>query len=400
MRSLLAALAILAIASVASAQMGMPDPKQMSGMPLPVGEMTPGTVTVRVVRGNVTNVIPGQAVELSINGETKAAKTDESGRATFENLKVGATVKVRAVVGSETLDSQEFQVPDQGGIRLMLVATDPNAEKEAQEAAAKAAAAAQPGTVKLGPQSRIHVDLGEDAADVFYILDIANPQQVPVQPTSAFEFELPDEATGSSVLEGSTPNATVAGRKVTVRGPFPPGSTMAQIAFRMPYSGGGLEFTQSFPAAADQPLLSVTRKLPSVQLTSASFHEAREVQNDGQVLLVAHASATAANTPLEVKIAGVPSHPVWPRYLAVVIASILLAGGAYGAVTGPRRAAEKSAAVRQLETKREKLLSDLAALEQKHRTGSVSDSQYDRRRAEIVEALERVYGDLDGSAAA
>jgi hypothetical protein len=400
MKSLLSALAVLALAASASAQMGMPDPKQMSGMPLPVGEMTPGTVTVRVVRGNVANIIPNQAVELAINGETKTGKTDESGRATFENLKIGATVRVRAIVGSETLDSQEFQVPDQGGIRVMLVASDPNAEKEAAEAAKQAAAAAQPGTVKLGAQSRIHVELGEDAADVFYILDIANTQQVPVQPKTAFEFELPDGASSSSVLEGSTPNATAAGRKITVRGPFAPGSTMAQIAFRMPYSGGGLEFTQSFPAAADQPLVSVTKKLPSVRLASASFHESREVENDGQVLLVAHAAATPANTALEVKIEGVPSHPVWPRYLAVVIAAVLLAGGAYGAATGSRRAAEKSAATRQLETKREKLLSDLAALEQKHRNGSVSDSQYDRRRTEIVEALERVYGDLDGSAAA
>jgi hypothetical protein len=400
MKHLLAALAILALAASASAQMGMPDPKQMSGMPLPMGEMTPGTVTVRVVRGNVTNIIPGQAVELSINGETKTSKTDESGRATFENLKIGGTVKVRAVVGSETLDSQEFQVPEQGGIRIMLVATDPNAEKEAAEAARQAAASAQPGTVKLGPQSRVHVELGEDAADVFYILDIANAQQTPVQPKTAFELELPEGATGSSVLEGSTPNATVSGRKVTVRGPFPPGSTMAQIAFRLPYSSGGLEFMQAFPAAADQPLLSVTKKLPSVRLSSASFHEAREMDNEGQVLLVAHASATPAGTPLEVKIEGVPTHPVWPRYLAVLVAGAVLAWGGYAAYSGPRRLAEKSAAARQLESRREKLLSDLAALEQKHRTGAVSDAQYDRRRSEIIEALERVYGDLDGSAAA
>jgi hypothetical protein len=168
----------------------------------------------------------------------------------------------------------------------------------------------------------------------------------------------------------------------------------------MPYSSGGIEFIQAFPAAVDQPLISVTKKLPSVRIASSSFHEAREVQNEGQVLLVAHGSATPASTPLEVKIEGVPTHPVWPRYLAVVVAALLLLGGAYGAVTGPERAAQKSAAARQLEGKREKLLSDLATLEQKHRSGSVSDSQYDRRRAEIVDALERVYGDLDGSAAA
>jgi hypothetical protein len=96
----------------------------------------------------------------------------------------------------------------------------------------------------------------------------------------------------------------------------------------------------------------------------------------------------------------VPSHPAWPRYVAVLLAGAILLGGAYGVATGPHRAAQKSAAVKQLETRREKLLSDLASLEQRHRSGSVPDGQYNRRRAEIVEALERVYGDLDGSAAA
>ena len=44
---------------------GMPDPKQMSGRPLPVGDLPVGTVTVRVVRGSMTNVVANQAVELT-----------------------------------------------------------------------------------------------------------------------------------------------------------------------------------------------------------------------------------------------------------------------------------------------------------------------------------------------
>jgi len=399
-KTLFATVALLAVAAVGFAQMGMPDARQMSGMPLPVGDMTPGTVTVRVVRGNVANVIPGQKVDLTVGGETRTAQTDASGHASFENLKIGATVKARTVVAGQTLDSQEFQVPGQGGIRLMLVATDPDAAKQAEEAARQAGAAAQPGTVTLGSQSRIHVELGEEAADVYYLLDIINAGKAPVQPPTAFELQLPEASTSSTVLEGSSPNATAAGRKVTVRGPFAPGPTVAQVAFRLPYSGSGLQFDQAFPAAFEQPVITITKKLPGVSLVSSTFHEARDVPNEGQVLLLAHAQATPANTPLDVRIEGVPSHARWPRYLALVVAGAVLLAGAYGAVTGPRRAAEKSAAARQLETRREKLLSELAALERRRLSGSVSESQYSRRRAEIVEALERVYGDLDGSAAA
>lgn len=400
MKTAVVTFALMAVAAVASAQMGMPDAKQMSGMPLPVGDITPGTVTVRVVRGDVSNTIPGQNVELTINGETRTAKTDDAGRATFEGLKIGAMATVRAVVGHETLDSQEFQVPPQGGIRVMLVATDPNAAKAAEEAAKNAAAEAQPGTVSLGTQSRIHIELNEEAADVYYLLDIVNAGRTPVQPKAPFELQLPSAATASTVLEGSSPNATAAGRKVTVRGPFKAGGTVVQVAYRLPYSGGKLEFNQAFPAAFDAPVLSVTKKLPGVSLSSTAFHDAREVPSEGQVVLVAHAKATPANTALDVRVDGVPSHPAWPRYIAVALAVLTLAAGAYGAATGGRRAAEKSSAARQLQNRRDKLLADLATLERRHRSGSVSGGQYDRRRREIIEALERVYGDLDEGAAA
>ena len=51
-------------------------------------------------------------------------KTDEAGRAQFDKLPGGSPVKAIAVVDGERLESQEFPAPAQGGIRLMLVATD------------------------------------------------------------------------------------------------------------------------------------------------------------------------------------------------------------------------------------------------------------------------------------
>ena len=55
---------------------GMPDPKQMSGRPLPVGDLPVGTVTVRVVRGSMTNVVANQAVELTGAGAPLTATTN------------------------------------------------------------------------------------------------------------------------------------------------------------------------------------------------------------------------------------------------------------------------------------------------------------------------------------
>ena len=96
----------------------MPDAKQMSGVPLPVSDLPTGTVTVRVVRGSMANVIPDQAVELTGGPSPRSAKTNESGRAEFTGLAPGTRVKASTIVNGERLESQEFAVAPSGGIRV------------------------------------------------------------------------------------------------------------------------------------------------------------------------------------------------------------------------------------------------------------------------------------------
>ena len=110
-----------------SAQQGgfaMPDPKQMSGIPRPVDDLPNGAISVRLIRGQLSNNITGHPVELHVGSKVITVKTDESGRAQFNDLTPGATVKATADVDGEHLESQEFPAPARGGIRLMLVATD------------------------------------------------------------------------------------------------------------------------------------------------------------------------------------------------------------------------------------------------------------------------------------
>ena len=123
---------LLSAATLARAQV-MPDPKEIAGVPLPVSDVAAGTVTVRVIRGSLSNNLPGQAVELLVDGEPRRKTTGESGRAEFTGLATGSRVKAVAVVGGERLESQEFAVPSAGGTRVLLVATDPEAEKRAAE---------------------------------------------------------------------------------------------------------------------------------------------------------------------------------------------------------------------------------------------------------------------------
>src|SRR5476651_2119268 len=133
------------------AQFQMPDPKQMAGIPRPVDDLPNGAVSVRLIRGQLSNNITGHPVELRVGGKTLTVKTDENGRAEFKDLitgTAGAMVKATADVDGEHLESQEFAAPTRGGIRLMLVATD-TAKKTAP------GAPAQTGPVVIGGQSRL-----------------------------------------------------------------------------------------------------------------------------------------------------------------------------------------------------------------------------------------------------
>jgi len=99
-------------------------PAQMSGLPLQVGDLPPGIVTVRVIRGSFSDNLPNHQVSLHVEGAAvpRQATTDASGRAQFDGLQVGARVVAEVSVAGERLESQVIQLPSEGGVRLMLVA--------------------------------------------------------------------------------------------------------------------------------------------------------------------------------------------------------------------------------------------------------------------------------------
>src|SRR5438093_2166029 len=107
-------------------QIAMPDARAMSGIPRPVTDLPDRSISVRVIRGELSNNIPNQTVQLRVGDKVLTANTDQAGRAQFDKVTPGATVKASTDVGGEHLESQEFPAPPSGGIRLLLVATDPS----------------------------------------------------------------------------------------------------------------------------------------------------------------------------------------------------------------------------------------------------------------------------------
>jgi hypothetical protein len=243
------------------------------------------------------------------------------------------------VVAGESLESQTFAMPSSGGIRLMLVATDPEAAQRAEESAKLAASPPQPGTVVIGSDSRFVIEQAEDALTVYYLLTLRNSARTPVMPPAPLVFDLPTGAAGATILEGSTPNARVAGARVTVTGPFPPGPTTVQVAFNLPHDGGSITFAQSLPATLEQVLV-IAEKSGGLRLTSAQTPEQRETVADGRTYVVASGPTIGTGGALQLTIDGLPGHAKWPRYIALALAGLVLFAGAWGAWTAPTRIAD------------------------------------------------------------
>ena len=377
----------------------MPDAKQMSGVPLPVSDLAPGTVTVRVVRGSMASVIPDQPVELTGGPSPRSAKTNESGRAEFTGLAPGTRVKASTIVNGERLESQEFAVAATGGIRVALVATDPEMQKRADEDRRLAQGAAQTGMVVLGERSRFVFEMGEDTLNAFALLEIVNSARVPVQTPQPLVFELPAASRGAGLLDGSTPQAALEDKRVTITGPFAPGSTLVQFGYSLPITGASLTVQQPLPVALNQVSV-MAQKVGDMALHSPQIAEHRDMPLQGETFIVGTGPALAAGQTVSFTFTGLPHQAVWPRNVALALAVAILAAGAWGSVRLGKPAAADRERRRRLDAKRDRLFAELTSLEEQQRDGAVDPERYAARRRDLTTALERIYAQIDDEAAA
>jgi hypothetical protein len=383
------------LATPASAQ---PDLRSMSGMALPSPELPDGSVSVRVVRGQITNNLPGIAVELHGAGDVRRATTGADGRAQFDRLPAGSRVHAVATIDGVRLESHELEVPPKGGVRTLLAAQDGAAG--APESTAAAPAAPAPGAapsstggrgLSLGGNSRVAMEFSDDVLQVFYLLEIVNPTAAPITPSSALIFDMPVGAEGTTLLEGSTKQANAKGTRVTVTGPFPPGVTPLQVAFRLDTMSSERMIAQAFPLPLDMVAFAV-QKVGDMKVSSPQASRTQESPIEASMFVMGTGPALAAGSPLQIHLSGVPHHSRMPAYVALGLAALLIGAGAWASFSpAPARDAERQ----QLERRREQGLAHLADLEGQHRSGAIDDRQYESRRASLLAQLEQVYGALD-----
>ena len=343
---------------------------------------------MRLIRGKLTNNIASHQVELHYaNGRVLKVNTDDAGRAQFDKLPPGV-VKASADVDGEHLESQEFEAPKQGGIRLMLVATDTSAG-----AAPAAALPAVAGTVTLSDNSRIVFEPADQDVAVYFILEIVNNGSAPVNPTPPFAFDMPKGSLATTLLDGSSPIVRTKGLHVSLAGPIPPGKTIVQLVSELPIGDNGtIDVTQTFPASMDR-LAILVKKVGDTKLTSTSIERQQDFPSDGQVVIGAMGGTIPAGKPISLSLTDLPHHSPVPRYTALSLASFVILAGVWAA-TRKQDGAAVEAERKRLIARREKLFGELVKID-RDRRGGRSDERQTSRREEIMAQLEHVYGALD-----
>ncbi len=374
----------------------MPDPSAMAGTPLPAPELPDRTVTVRVVRERMGNNVAGQAVTLKVGSDTRTGKTDEQGRAQFDGLSAGTLVQATTTVDGETLTSQEFPVPAQGGVRVALISgIAAAAAKEKAEAEAAAKMPARQGVVEIGPESRIIIEYQDDNLTVFYLLEVLNNARTPIDIGGPLLIRLPTGAAGASVMQGSSTQASAGGDMLTITGPFPPGKTIAQVGFSLPQAGANHTLRQTWPVALAQVFVGV-EKIGNMQIASPQLTDVREMSSEGTPFITATGGRLSAGETLVLNLTGLPAHSNTSRNVALLSAVVLFGIGAWLAFSPAKaRAAQDT----KLNARREKLMNEVVALERKRRTRPLPEAD-EARLARVTAELERVIAELDRGAAA
>ena len=388
----MAFVACLAAASVAFAQQ-MPDPSQINGKAIPAPELGNSIVTVRVVRQSIGNNVPQQTVKITQGSVSRTATTDDQGRAEFKDLPAGSNWRAETTVDGEALVSDPFSVPAAGGLRVILVAGIAQAAEQKRQDEAKALE--EPpvkGTVVFGGDTRLLMQFRDDALQVFYVLDIVNNARNRVDIGGPLIIDLPSSAAGAGTLEGSTPAATVNGNRLTIVGPFAPGTTSVQLGYQLRYDSSTLQFEQAWPAALQQVTVGV-QKVGNLSIASPQFLQTRDLStDDGVVFMIGSGSGLPAGGKLAITLSHLPIHSPVPQYLALGLAAAVIALGVWLSVSSRKQVSDGR---RALASRRDSLLRELEDLEKRRRSGSIGAERYAARRQRLMSDLEQVYGELD-----
>ena len=217
----------------------MPDPKQMSGIPRPVTDLPNGTVSVRVIRGSCPTTSQSSGRAARGLARCRTAKTDEAGRAEFGNAAAW-----RHDQGGGGRRRRASRVAGVSGAGAGRHSADAGRDRQVERGRAPPRSDAPGGDRRGRDRRRDRASSSSRATrplPVYYLLDITNNARAPVNPPTPSRSTCRQVRSASTILEGSSPQATVTGTSVQVAGPFPPGQHLVQVGTSAAGVGGSVD---------------------------------------------------------------------------------------------------------------------------------------------------------------
>jgi len=451
LRAGLAAVLVAGLLGATPAAAQHPDLTSMSGIPLPMTDVPAGTASVRVVRSDMAH--PVVALDVTLHptgaGQVRRAKTDSTGRVTFEALGSDEFV-ARTTVDGKELRSQPFRAGAQNGVRMLLVApAAPGAKAPGAPAQPPASVPAvgalppghppidgqgagqgarqgagqggagpgggdddhaghdlgpgddepagpptslpsgptttDPGRLSLASGSEIIIDFIEDAMRVTQVFLLRNDGPTFDPGPAGLVFLLPEGVAEVSVPKRG-PRLRVDGKRaVILPGLIGPGESRVAMQYVVNYKG---HTTLAIPVPVRSEGLLVGHRPTGLSVEVAGAAQRDEVDTpQGGRFTVYRMGSLAPGATVTVTL----SHARTVEWLAGVLVLGLLGWLLFGA----RGAVDPRRELAALAARRERLLGDLVAVERQQRPGKDLPRKLQQKRGDLYAQLEQVYRDLD-----
>lgn len=336
---------------------------------------------------DVTLGIVHNTVATGESRERKSATTDAEGNVRWDGMGHGSGTSYRVSVARDraVFGTDPFTLGDRAGKRVVLHVYRTTSDIE---------------EALVGTQGLVYLALREDAIVLEHLYSIFNlgavawvPDGVTLElPEDYKAFNRPDSMSGVGVDE-------VNGRGL-LRGTIGPGRHDLQFRYQVPLDQAERQTIriQLPPHVAQMRVMVEATKTMGVEIPG--FEPARKTKNrEGKRVLVAEKRVTRDSgglQTLEITLTGLPTRGP-ARWIAIALAALAVVGGfAYvhnrGNESGPDDETR-----RDLIDARDALLREIVELTRRHRAGEIGPKTYARVRGALLEALDRLVTQIQGS---
>ena len=349
-----------------------------------VGRVVNGTDATLGSKGAMLRIVPFAG---SVPGADITATVDAEGLYTATGLVAGPGLVYRVIVSYGGAD-EVYDEP------IVLSAGEPaRVDFTVYESATDVELQTRVAHIVLSPEP----DRGTVRAIEMWVVSNPTSRTLVADGGGTVRLELPDEASGIAIDDPRLrARASLQEGALVLRAPMQPGEHEVAISYDLPYSGGELAFERTIDLPTDELSLIVADGGASIEGESLTSSEKAEM--GGQDVVMASATQLQAGEKLRARITGLPtSEPqegaamplpeavLDPQWVLALGLGLMLLGVAVAAaypLIATRRAPGRRR--RRLEARYERLIGQIADLDDRYSAAALDDAEYREHRARLM----------------